>query len=166
MSVPGLGEAWLAAWSGRDPQAFAPLCSVDVHYQDPLVEGPVRGARALGEHATRLWAGVPDARLEPAGPAPARDRALALPWRLRGTHAGPLGDVPPTGHRLRLHGVFYCELDGGPATSDDDRRMLTVRAFFDLYEAGAQLGMLPARGTLGERALLMLAGFGLRAPGA
>ena len=41
--------------------------------------------------------------------------------------------------------------------------MLAVRAFFDLYEAGVQLGILPARGErLGERALLMLAGFGLR----
>jgi hypothetical protein len=51
--------------------------------------------------------------------------------------------------------VFYCELR--------DELLLRVRAFFDLYDAAVQLGVLPARGTLGEKALLVLRGFGLRA---
>jgi hypothetical protein len=34
-----------------------------------------------------------------------------------------------------------------------------------VYEAATQLGVLPARGTLGEKALLMLRGFGLRRGG-
>jgi hypothetical protein len=38
-----------------------------------------------------------------------------------------------------------------------------VRGFFDLYDAAVQLGVLPSRGSLGERALLVLRGFGLRA---
>jgi hypothetical protein len=38
-----------------------------------------------------------------------------------------------------------------------------VRGFFDLYDAATQLGVLPGHGTLGEKALLMLRGFGLRA---
>ena len=37
-----------------------------------------------------------------------------------------------------------------------------MRAFFDLYDAATQLGVLPGRGTLGEKALLVLRGFGLR----
>lgn len=165
MSLAELGEAWLAAWSGGDPQAFAPLCAVDVQYRDPLIAQPLRGARAVGEHAAQLWAGVPDARLELAGPAPARDGALALPWSLRGTHSQSLGDFPATGRRLALDGIFYCELDGGHSTAEADRRLRAVRGFFDLYEAGTQLGLLPARGTPGERALLLLQGFGLRAGG-
>jgi hypothetical protein len=51
--------------------------------------------------------------------------------------------------------VFYCEVQHG--------LLLRVRAFFDLYDAAVQLGVLPARGTLGEKALLVLRGFGLRA---
>ena len=50
--------------------------------------------------------------------------------------------------------IFYCELEHG--------KLLRVRAFFDLYGAAVQLGVLPARGTLGEKTLLMLRGFGLR----
>ena len=38
-----------------------------------------------------------------------------------------------------------------------------MRAFYDPYGAGVQLGLLPRRGTLGERALLMVRGFGFRA---
>jgi hypothetical protein len=51
--------------------------------------------------------------------------------------------------------VFYCQVERG--------RLLRIRAFFDLYDAAMQLGVLPARGTLSEKALLMLRGFGLRA---
>ena len=53
-----------------------------------------------------------------------------------------------------LHVVFYCELE--------DMRLHRVRGFFDLYGAAVQLGVLPARGTLGERALFAVRGFGLR----
>lgn len=56
-----------------------------------------------------------------------------------------------------MHAVVWCELRGG--------RLLRIRALFDRYDAGVQLGLLPASGTLGERALLMLRGFGLRARG-
>jgi hypothetical protein len=38
-----------------------------------------------------------------------------------------------------------------------------VRGFYDLYDAATQLGVLPGRGTLGEKALLLLRGLGLRA---
>ena len=67
----------------------------------------------------------------------------------------PLEGLPATNRFVVVHCVFYCELE--------DERLLRVRAFFDLYDAAVQLGILPGRGTLGERALLVLRGFGLRA---
>jgi hypothetical protein len=82
-------------------------------------------------------------------------RFLAAPAKLVGTHRGPLEGLPATNRFIVVHTVFYCELQGA--------RFLRVRAFFDLYDAATQLGVLPARGTLGEKALLMLRGFGLRA---
>jgi hypothetical protein len=87
---------------------------------------------------------------------------VAVPWRVRGTFTEPLGDLPPSGRPLALHGLFYCELDEA-GRDRADPRLLRVRAFFDLYDAAVQLGVLPRRGTLSERALLMLRGFGLRA---
>jgi hypothetical protein len=80
---------------------------------------------------------------------------VAAPAKLLGTHRGPLEGLPATNRFVVVHCVFYCELEHA--------KLLRVRAFFDLYDAATQLGILPARGTLGEKALLMLRGFGLRA---
>ena len=164
MTVDELSDAWLAAWSGGDAGAFAAVCAPNVHYEDPLTRVPLRGVAALGDHAARLWRGMPDARLEPAGARPCVERFLAVPWRLRGTHTELLGDLPASGRFVAIHGLFYCELDG-PGAGGSGNRLLRARAFFDLYDAGRQLGVLPGRGTLAERALLLLRGFGLRARG-
>jgi hypothetical protein len=42
-----------------------------------------------------------------------------------------------------------------------DERMFRIRAFCDVYGAAVSRGVLPRPGTLGEKALLMLRGFGL-----
>ncbi len=154
--VPTAASGFLAAFGGREPRAFAAHCDPGVHYEDPLTTAPLRGCAELGDHAARLWEAFPDVRVEAAGPPPAAPRALAIPFRLDGTHRGAVAGLPATGRRISVHGVVYAE----PAA---DGRLLRARAFFDLWDVGVQLGLLPARGGLGERALLMLRGFGLRA---
>ena len=134
-AIDDLIDRWQAAWVGRDRGAFAALCAPDVHYEDPLCGEPLESPDALADHAARLWAAFPDARIERTGERLSDGRFVAAPF------------------------VCYCELD------PDRRRLWRVRAFFDAYDAAVQLGVLPARGTLGERALFMLRGFGLRARG-
>lgn len=155
MIAEELIDAWQAAWSGRDSTAFAPLCAPDMHYEDPLCGEPLEGPAELGRHAARLWSAFPDARMERTGERLTDGRFLAAPCKLLATHRAPLEGLPATNRFVVVHCVFYCELDTD--------RLLRVRAFFDLYEAAVQLGVLPARGTLGEKALLVLRGFGLRA---
>jgi steroid delta-isomerase-like uncharacterized protein len=154
VSVDALIDRWEAAWSGKDSSAFGPLCAADVHYEDPLTPEPLEGAAELGRHAARMWAAFPDARLERTGARLSDARFLAAPCKLLATHRGPLEGLPATNRFLVVHCVFYCELR--------DERLWRIRAFFDLYDAAVQLGVLPARGTLGEKALLVLRGFGLR----
>ena len=80
-----------------------------------------------------------------------------MPWRAVGTHRGDIGTVLPASDRfVALHGIHYIELSDG--------LIRRARGFFDLYGAATQLGLLPARGGLGETALLILRGFGLRRP--
>jgi steroid delta-isomerase-like uncharacterized protein len=146
---------FLAAWSGGDPAAFAEVCDPGLHYEDPLTSEPLRGPAALGEHAAQLWEAFPDVVVEAAGEAPAAAGAVAVPCRAEGTHRGSLGGLPATGRTVRVHGIFWAEPAG-------DGRLLRVRAFFDLYDAGVQLGVLPSRGGLGEKALLALRGYGVR----
>lgn len=163
MTADELIDRWEAAWSEKDPSAFAELCAPDVHYEDPLTGEPLEGPAELGRHAARLWAAFPDARMERTGerltgdgvPSDDETQFIAAPSKLLATHRAPLEGLPPTNRFVVVHCVFYCELE--------EERLRRVRAFFDLYDAAVQLGVLPARGTLGEKALLVLRGFGLRA---
>jgi steroid delta-isomerase-like uncharacterized protein len=152
-----LFDAWERAWSGRDTAAFEPLCADGFAYEDPLTPEPIEGASALGAHARRLWTAFPDARLNSTGERLGDGRYACSPCKLLGTHDGPLGQITPTGRFIVVHAVVYAELREG--------RLLRARAFFDVHGAATALGVLPQPGTLGEKALLLLRGFGLRASG-
>jgi steroid delta-isomerase-like uncharacterized protein len=149
-----LFDAWEGAWSGRDPAAFEPLCDDDVHYEDPLTPEPIEGAAAIAAHAERLWNAFPDARVQRTGDRLVSGSYVAAPMKLLATHRREVAGLAATNRFMIVHAVLYCELRDG--------RLLRIRAFFDLYGAAVQLGVLPRPGTLGEKALLMLRGFGLR----
>jgi steroid delta-isomerase-like uncharacterized protein len=150
-------DRWEAAWSSKDPEAFEGVCTPEVHYEDPTTAEPLEGLEALVAHAERLWAAFPDARLDRTGDRLSNERFFAAPCKLLGTHRGALEGLPPTNRFLVVHSVVYAEVK--------DDMIFRARAFFDLYDAAVQLGVLPAHGGLGEKALLMLRGFGLRGPG-
>ncbi len=38
-------DGWEAAWSGKDPGAFAEVCDPRIHYEDPLTDEPARRPR-------------------------------------------------------------------------------------------------------------------------
>jgi steroid delta-isomerase-like uncharacterized protein len=149
-------DRWQAALTSKDPDAFEVVCAPDVHYEDPVCAEPLEGPDALAEHVRLLWTAFPDARVERTGERLGDGRYVAAPCKIVGTHRGTLEGLPASGRFVVVHLVFYCELD--PAR----RALWRVRAFFDAYDAAVQMGVLPARGTLTERALLLLRGFGLR----
>ena len=152
-----LVERFLGAWSAADFAAeLAATCAPDLHYEDPLTFTPLIGPAALAGHVGRLRTGAPDARLELTGERLSDGRFVAVPAKLLGTHTGALGEFPPSKRAIVVQTVLYCELD------DDRTRLWRVRAFFDLYDAAIQLGVLPKPGSPSARALMMLRGFGLR----
>jgi hypothetical protein len=154
--IEELADTWEAAWSGRDPSAFGEVCAPDVHYEDPLTAVPLLGPEAIGGHAARAWSAFPDLRMHRGGARLGDGRFVALPVRLTGTNTAELETLPPSGAAISLPVVFYCELDA------EERLLWRVRAFFDAYAAGVELGILPRRGSMRERALLMIQGYGLR----
>jgi predicted ester cyclase len=125
-----------------------------VQFEDPLLAEPLHGADAIAARAAKLWAAFPDARLQPTGPRLTNGQHASAPAKLLGTHRDALDGLAPTNRFVVVHVVFFAELR--------DERLLRVRAFFDVYGAAVTLGVLPRPGTLGEKALLMLRGFGLQ----
>jgi predicted ester cyclase len=101
-----------------------------------------------------VWEAFPDARLQPIGPRLSDGSHASAPAKLLGTHRGPLEGLSATNRFVVVHVVFFAELR--------EERLFRVRAFFDVYGAAVALGVLPKPGTLGEKALLMLRGFGLQ----
>jgi hypothetical protein len=138
--VDDLASAWLHAWAGSEP--FGACCTPDVQYEDPLAHEPLRGA-------------LPDLRIERTGRMLAEGQNACIPWRVAGTHKNGTTALPATNRFVTLHGLHYVELSDG--------QIRRARGFYDLYDAATQLGILPARGGLGESVLLVLRGFGLRA---
>ena len=149
-----LSDRWRQAWLDATPEAFGECCSVEVFYEDPLSPEPREGLGDLAAHAAQLRVAFPDLRIESVGEAVLDGSNGCIPWRLVGTHRGDVGDLPHTGRFLTLAGVHYVALVDG--------RVRRARGFFDLYDAAVQLGMLPKRGSLGESAIMLLRGFGLR----
>jgi steroid delta-isomerase-like uncharacterized protein len=156
VEVDELFDDFERAWSGRDPAAFEPLCADGFAYEDPLTPEPLHGAAALAAHARALWKAFPDARVNSTGERLSDGRYACAPCKVLGTHEGRIGNVGPTGRFVVVHAIVYAELT-------DDGRLLRARAFFDAWGAATTLGILPKPGTAGERALLLLRGFGLRA---
>jgi len=149
-------DGFQRAITGRDRRLFEEVCAVDVHYEDPFTTGPVKGISLLAEHMSQLWIGAPDAKVEPSGTRLDGGRYICAPIRLHGTHSGEAGGLPATDKHFETHILLYCELDA------DRERLWRIRAFLDAYDLAVQLGLLPSRGGAGDRAMMMLRGFGLR----
>jgi SnoaL-like polyketide cyclase len=151
-AVDALAERWRAAWEG---EGFEGCCTPDVSYEDPVAVDLLRGVEALDRHAANLRGAFPDLRMEATAAPLFRGSHACVPWRALGTHRGDIGQMLPASDRfVTIHGLHYLEL-----TDDAVRR---ARGFFDLYDAATQLGLLPSRGGIGETALLLLRGFGVR----
>lgn len=157
MRIERLAEGFLAAWSQRGTDPFAAVCAEDVHYEDPLCGEPLTGPAELAAHAERLRSAFPDARVEATGPRMMADTHVTAPAKLVGTHRGDLEGLPATGRFVVVQAVVV-------ARAHPEQDLLwRIRTFFDSYDAAVQLGLLPVRGSLGEKALLALRGFGVRA---
>jgi hypothetical protein len=154
--VDDLLAGFCGALVGRDRAAFAKVCASDLHYEDPLCAEPLSGPYELADHVARLWHGFPDARVEATADPLTDSRYVSAPLKLLATHREEVGGFPATGRFVVVHAVLICELD------PRGELLWRVRAFFDLYDAGVQLGVLPRRGGLGERAMFLARGFGLR----
>jgi steroid delta-isomerase-like uncharacterized protein len=142
-------ERWREAWNSHDVDRLLALMTEDIEYRDDSWHKTMYGHADVREFLDATWRAIPDMTFEVlAGPyvIPGEARA-AFHWRGWGTHTGPL-DPPgfaPTGRRWELDGVDFHEYRDG--------RVAKLRVAFDMMSISRQLGLMPASGSRGERAL-------------
>jgi steroid delta-isomerase-like uncharacterized protein len=143
---------YLAAWNGHDATAMADLVADDVVWEDPALPAPARGVAAVQEFMRTAWVTFPDLHFDEtdAPHCTFEGAQVAWRWRMRGTMTGPIEPpgFAPTGRRMEVEGVDLWTLRDG--------RIARYRAFYDMNDVARQLGIAPAPGSTGEKAVAAL----------
>jgi steroid delta-isomerase-like uncharacterized protein len=109
----------------------------------------VRGAEALAQWFRDLFAAVPDWKLEIENTVDDGDRQVVVQWHATGTFNGdsPFMGVEPNGRRVEIRGVDVIRVD-------ENDKVVTNTVYYDGAEFARQIGMLPARDSAADRAML------------
>ena len=147
-----VAEAWMKGWNDQDVDALVALIADDLHYTDPVWPEVMRSADDVRAFTSAVWRAMPDAHFsEPLGLFYAPDGSGACaPWRMTATFTGKL-DPPgfaPTGDRIDVEGVDVFTIRNG--------RITRLATHYDQMEIARSVGVLPERGSRGERASVKL----------
>jgi len=147
---------YLAAWNDRDAVRIASFFAEEAVYEDLGAGEVVGGREGIRAHATAIHRGFPDLRFELVRASHGED-FTAGEWRSRMTHLGEFSGLAPTGRVVESAGVDVATLDG-------EGRIIRLSSFYDGAAIMRALGLLPARGSRTERALVRAASAFRRLP--
>jgi steroid delta-isomerase-like uncharacterized protein len=148
-SLRDFSSRWLEAWNSHEPDRVLELLTEDVEVRDDSWPRTMHGHADVREFIVALWRAMPDMGFELLdGPYVIFGEPRgALHWRASGTFTGPL-DPPgfaPTGRKWEVDGADFAEYRDG--------RICRLRVAFDVMTLVRQLGLMPAPGSRGERAM-------------
>ena len=155
VDTPALSEftqRYEAAWNGRDSSAIEALVTDDVSWFDPALPETIHGPAAVRRFMEDSWRAFPDLRFSEPDPPFRVEQGdkVAWAWVMEGTFTGPL-DPPgfaPTGRSMRVQGIDEWTFRDG--------RIAIYRANWDVMDLARQLGIMPERGSRGEKATVGL----------
>ena len=111
---------------------FAP----DVVFHGAVPDGDLRGIEAVKGFVAAYRAAFPDARSTVEDHVAEGDTVVTR-WRARGTHAGPLGELPATGRPFDIEGITIERFAAG--------RIAEIWVARDELGLMRQIGAMPAR---------------------
>lgn len=123
---------YFKAWTDRDADAILSSLVVGGTYQDPATVMPISG-EALRTYVNGLWQAFPDLTFEEESIGETGPNRVAAQWMMRGTNAGSMMGLPPTGKAVTLRGADFFTLR--------DDKVETVTGYFDLRELPRQIGL-------------------------
>jgi steroid delta-isomerase-like uncharacterized protein len=152
LDLAAFARRYADAWNACDVAAMAELLTADIVWDDPALPEPARGIAAVQDFMRASFQTFPDLRFgEPDEPhLSVEGNLVAWAWTMQGTMHGA-ADPPgfaPTGRTMHVEGVDLWTMREG--------RIARYRAFYDTTDLARQLGIVPPRGSAGERATVAL----------
>jgi steroid delta-isomerase-like uncharacterized protein len=127
-----VAQRYFDAWNRRDSAAILATIAENGTYTDPLTPGPLTGA-AIGAYAEGLWAAFPDLSFDVASMTESATGLVCVQWLMKGTNAGSLNGLPPTGKAVAVPGADFIQVDGDAIRS--------VQGYFDSAAVPRALGL-------------------------
>src|SRR5215210_1090058 len=141
-----LMSAYLAAWNARDAGRIASFFADGAVYEDHGAGTTARGRGEIEAHVTRGHDAFPDLHFDLVRAAHGED-FTAGEWRSRMTHTGSFDGLAPTGKAVESSGVDV-------ATLNEAGEIVHLASYYDGAAIMRSLGLLPARASRLERALV------------
>jgi steroid delta-isomerase-like uncharacterized protein len=109
----------------------------------------VRGAQDLAQWFRDLFAAVPDWKVEVENTVDDGDRQVVVQWHATGTFNGdsPFIGIEPNGRPIDVRGCDVIRVD-------ENDKVVTNTVYYDGADFARQIGMLPARDSAADRAML------------
>jgi steroid delta-isomerase-like uncharacterized protein len=124
----------VAAWNSRDPERVATWYTEDCYGLDVAIARPQIGRQGVQQMFEAYFHAFPDLEIIPDDIIVAGDR-VALFWTARGTHMGPIMNIPASGRQINAQGVNRLLVQDGKV-----RETLTI---WDVAGMLRGLGLLP-----------------------
>jgi steroid delta-isomerase-like uncharacterized protein len=130
---PGLtAQRYFDAWNRHDAAAIVATFADGGTYTDPSTPGPLTGD-AIGAYAGGLWAAFPDLSFDIVDITENPSGLVCAEWVMKGTNAGSLNGLPPSGVAVTLPGADFIRVDGDVIRS--------VQGYFDTAALPRALGL-------------------------
>ncbi|HSL28203.1 MAG TPA: ester cyclase [Anaerolineales bacterium] len=122
------------AWNSHNIENVLRFYSHECIGDDVGQASPLRGHDGLRKLLQTYWQAFPDLTFQVTGTI-VEGRRLVIIWIAKGTHQGPIMNIPPTGRKLEIRGVSILDVQDG----------LIVRSKYIWDVAGMlrHMGLLP-----------------------
>lgn len=127
-------ERLMSMWNSHDCSRAAEIYAQDYRGIDITDASRVSGPEGVAKQFERFYLAFPDLKFQPEETILENNR-VALYWSARGTHRGPLINIPATGRRVHVHGVSMLRVEDG--------KMVRGVHMWDMASLLRAIGLLP-----------------------
>jgi predicted ester cyclase len=119
-------------WNNKDASGIERF--IAPNYRGFNAEEVISGIEGYKQHFVTITTAFPDLRITIEAILEEEDRVAAR-WVVEATHTGNLGDLPPTGKRVRLTGIAIARIR--------NRQLVEEHANSDTLGLLKQIGVIP-----------------------